>query len=266
MSTQFVRGRPQPRRDDWRQAPYIQKPRDARHSQIFWLNQSVTFNGVAGELTTALTHPEGFDCVVRGAWSDLTQARVQLLSGESDRNWSAPQIPIRAIAGNSQQAQPLVWLAQPILLQARATIQGNWLNSGAELSGRLCFYTEILGDDRRTGDGLIRVTESYAFWLLCDLSKVSSTTAAVNSDMLIWGATTNAADAIIGRVTDETTNYSWSSEQIPIRAMAGVDGQVQPVMRYRQPYLLPANVQLRVDVNTAVAGNYMAFLCERILS
>jgi hypothetical protein len=82
---------------------------------------------------------------------------------------------------------------------------------------------------------------------------------------LIWGATTNAAVAIIGRIFNETTNFAWSSQQIPLRAMAGVDGQVQPISRFHRPYLLPANVKLRCEINTAVNGNYIAFYAERIL-
>lgn len=254
-------------RSTWEQpSGYFQQPRIVTHSQIFWLNQNVAFTGVANELTSGLTEPEGFDCIVRMAWSDITLGRVRFKETETDREWSSPQIPIRSIAGNSTEVAPLLFLPQPVLLQARASIQGNWINSGAEAAGRVCFYSEIVGNERHVGDGKIRVTKSMAFWLMCDLSQTTAVTAPINSDLLIWGATTNTANAIIGRVFNETTNFAWSSQQIPIRAMAGVDGQVQPIARYHHPYLLPANVQMRTEVNTAVTGNYLAFLCERILA
>lgn len=268
MSThKTVVTRPHQRGDNpWADAPgWIQQPRTVTHSQIFWLNMSVPFTSVLGELQTALTNGEGFDCIVRSAWSDLTQARVQMKETRSDRQWSAAKIPIRSISGNSTQVQPLVPLPQPVFLEARGQLQGAWINSGAESAGRVDFYSEIVGNERHVGDGRIRVTKSQAFFLLCDLSTVSSVTAPANSDILVWGCSTNCSNVILGRVTNETTNFSWSSQPVPIRAMAGVDGQVQPRMLFHHPYLLPANVQLRVDINTAVAGNYMTFLCERIL-
>jgi hypothetical protein len=227
----------------------------------------VGFTGVASQLVTSATEPEGFDCLVSGAWTDETNARVRITETESDRGWSTPQIPVRGIMGNSTEAQPLLHIAPPILLEARNTLKGDWINSAAEPAGTACFYTRKVGLDPsgHPYDGAIRVSRSQAFWLLCDLSSVVSSTDPVNSDVLIWGAITNVGNAIEGRITNESSNYSWSSLNIPLRAMAGVDGQVQPIMRYHQPYLLPNNVKLRADINTAVSGNYIAFLCERIL-
>lgn len=251
----------------WDEAPgWIQQRRTVTHSQIFWLNMSIPFTSVAGELQSALTNGEGFDCIVRSAWSDLTQARVRMKETQTDREWSSPQIPVRTFAGNSTQAQPLVPLPQPVFLEARAQLQGAWINSGTEPAGRVDFYAEIIGNERHVGDGQILVTKSQAFFLQCDLSTTTSVTQPANSDVLIWGAVTNCGNAIIGRITNETTNFSWSSQQIPLRAMAGVDGQVQPRMLYHRPYLLPANVQLRADINTAISGNYITFLAERILA
>jgi hypothetical protein len=227
----------------------------------------VGFNGVASELVTSATEPEGFDCLVSGAWTDLINARVRITETESDRAWSTPQIPVRSIMGNSTEVQPLAPIAPPILLEARNTLKGDWINSAAEPVSTACFHTKKVGLDPNGNpyDGAIRITRSQKFWLLCDLSATVSSTDPVNSDVLIYGASTNCSDAIQGRITNESSNFSWSSLNIPIRAMAGVDGQVQPWMLYHQPYLLPNNVKLRADINTAVAGAYIAFLCERIL-
>jgi hypothetical protein len=251
-----------------RQISWAQRPRVVTHSQIFWLNMSVAFTGVAAELASAFTEPEGFDTIVRAAWSDLTSARVRVNESESDRWWSSVQIPVRSIAGNSTEVQPLLPLPQPVYLEARGVLQGDWINSGAENAGRVCFYTEKTGNDPsgRPYDQHIEVSNSYGFWLLLDLGQTTSTTDPVNSDVLIWGASTNVeTSAIIGRIFNETTNYAWSSQQIPILAMAGQDGQPQPIMRFHRPYKLPNNVQLRAEINTAVTGNYMSLLCERIL-
>src|SRR5262245_52421798 len=250
-----------------RSVSWIQTPRTQRHSQIFWLRMAVGFNSVASELVTSATEPEGFDTLVRAGWTDLTRARVRITESESDRAWSSAQIPVRSIIGNSTEVQPLLHFPQPILLSARAGLKGDWINSGTEPSGTACFYSEKVGLDPNghAYDGDLRITRSYGFWLLIDLGATTATTDPVNSDTLIWGATTNCSNAITGRITNESSNYSWSSQNIPIRAMAGVDGQVQPVMRYHRPYLVPNNVKMRADINTAISGNYIAFLCERVL-
>lgn len=247
--------------------PWQQTPRTQRHSQIFWLKMGVGFTGVAAELVTSATEPEGFDCLVSGAWSDETMARVRITETESDRTWSTPQIPVRSIMGNSTEVNPLLHIAPPILLEARNTLKGDWINSAAEPAGTACFHTKKVGLDPNGNpyDGAIRISRSQGFWLLLDLSKTTSSTDPVNSDVLIYGASTNCGNAIEGRITNESSNYSWSSLNIPLRSMAGVDGQVQPIMRFHYPYLLPNNVKLRADINTAVAGNYIALLCERIL-
>jgi hypothetical protein len=237
------------------------QPRTVTHSQIFWLNMTVGFTSTANEITTGFTEPEGFDSIVRASWSDLRNARVRFVETETDRSWSVPQIPIRSISGASDQAQPLVPLPDPVYLEARAQIRGDWLNSGTEAAGRVCFYSELAGMD-----GQLKVKHAQGFWLMCNLGAAVSTTDPSNDDILIWGATTNVPVTIIGRVFNETTNFAWSSQQIPLRAMAGVDGQVQPIMRWHRPYLLPANVKLRAEINTATTGGYLAFWCEKILA
>lgn len=248
-------------------ADYGQQPRNVTYSEIFWLNMSVPFTPVASEVLTAFTESEGFDCLVKGAWTDLTGARVRMVEDQTDRAWSSAQVPIRGIAGASNQVSPLVPLPQPVFLESRAQLRGDWINTINEVAGRVCFYTEKQRDPRNPqgGDGRVRVTRSMFFNLFIDLGQTSGSTDPVNSDCLIWGASTNCANSIIGRIFNETTNYAWSSVQIPIRAMAGEAGQVQPIMRYPKPYLLPNNVKLRAEINTAVTGNYIQFLVERIL-
>ena len=244
----------------------LQKPRDVVHSQIFWFNMAIPFTSVASELISAYTEPEGFDSVVRGAWTDATQARVRTIESRSEREWSSVFIPVRAQFGNSNEVAPLFYWGTPVLLEARDQLRGDWVNSNSEPARTACFYAEIVGNDRHVGDQQIHVRRSQSFWLMFDLSSTTATTSPVNSDCLIWGAVTNAeTSAITGRIFNESTNYAWSSQAIPLHAMAGVDGQVQPVMRYHRPYLVPANVKMRAEINTAVTGQYLAFLCERIL-
>lgn len=244
-----------------------QKPRTVVHSQIFWLNMNVGFTGVLGENATSATEPEGFDCLVTSAWSDLTQARVRITEGESDRQWSSIPIPVRSVAGNSNEVRPLLPLVQPVLLEAKATLKGDWVNTGTEPAGRACFLTKKVGLDPsgHPYQGAIKVTRSMFFDLLLDLSQIRSTTDPVNSDVLVWGGSTNVADSVIGRITNQSSNYSWSSLDIPMRAMFGVDGQVEPITYFPYPYLIPNNVKMQADTSVAVPGGFICLRCERIL-
>lgn len=243
----------------------IQKPRDQIHSQIFWLKMTVPFTSVAAELISAYTNAEGFDCIVRGGWTDSTDSGVTMIESRSKREWSSVFVPVRTIFGNSNEVAPMLYWGTPVLLENQDQLRGDFVNSNSEPARTACFYAEIIGNDRHMGDGLIAVKRSQSFWLNLDLSKTTATTSPTNTDVLIWGAITNAPVTTIGQIFNESTNFAWSSQQIPIRAMAGVAGQVQKIMRYRRPYLLPANVKMRASINTAVAGQYMTFICEKIL-
>jgi hypothetical protein len=262
-----------PQRGGASDSRYQQQKRTVTHSQIFWFKMSVGFNSVVGENVTAFTEPEGFDAICRGAWTDLQGARILLSQTDSDWQFSSTPISLRSIFGNSNEVLPLKWWGSPVYLNARSTLKGDWINTAAEAAGTVCIYSEktpmldMRGTELSPGDKQIIVSNSQMYQLRLDLSKTESTTDPVNNDLLIWGASTNIeTSATIGRIFNETTNYAWSSQQIPIRAMAGVDGQVQPIMRYHKPYLLPANVKLRGEINAAVPGGYMQFICERLLS
>jgi len=256
--------RPNQHRQD-QEVGLIQQPRNVTHSQIFWLRMAIPFTSVASELVSAYTQPEGFDCIVRGGWTDSQSSRVRVIESRSEREWSSVFVPVRTTLGNSNEVAPLFYWGTPVLLEARDQLRGDWVNANSEPAKTACFYAEIVGNERHTGDGQIRVSRSQSFWLNFDLSATTATTAPVNSDILIWGAVTNAPVTTIGKISNESTNFAWSSQQIPLRAMAGVDGQPQQVMRYHRPYLVPANVKMRCEINTAVVGQYLTFICERIL-
>lgn len=254
-----------------RLSSYRQKKRTVTHSKIFWHKMAVSFTGVAGEPFTGFTKDQGFDCLIKGAWSDLSLAKAQVKPTETDINWSTSQIPLRAWLGNSNQVNPIVYWYPPWILQARAVIQANFTNTFAEPAGTVCFYSEKqemrdqAGHVISIGDTPYTVTKSQTYWLFMDLSKTPAVTDSVNNDVLIKGATCNVENsAVIGRIFNETTNEAWSSEQIPLRAMAGVDGQVQPILRYGNPYLLPRSVRLRAEISATATNQYIAFLCERV--
>ncbi len=246
-------------------APVMQRQRDVIHSQIFWFRMPVPFTSTAAELISAFTEPEGFDSIVRGGWTDSTSSRVQIVESRTERQWSSVYVPVRSIFGNSNEVAPLFYWGTPVLLEARDQVRGDFINSNSEPAKTACLYAEIIGNEKHVGDGKITVKRSQSFWLNFDLAATTATTQPVNDDVLIWGAITNAPVTTIGKISNESTNFAWSSQNIPLRAMAGVDGQVQQIIRYHRPYLVPANVKMRCEINTAIAGQYFTFICERIL-
>jgi len=257
-----------------KQVGWHQKPRAVTHSKIFWLTMAVPFNSVANEVQTAATEAEGFDMLVKAGWTDLTQAAARIYEGESDRHWAftADFIPVRAMLGNSSEVHPLMPFPQPTLLQSRAQIYGDWNNVGAEPAGTATFHGIKVGEDANGNpyDGRIMVTESMSFWLKLDLGTAGGqpSTAQINNDVLIWGATTNieTSTQTLIQIFDDTSGYPWSNGQIAVQSFAGVDGQPQPLMRYTAPYLVPNNVKIRGNVSTPITGGYIAFYCEKILA
>lgn len=252
-----------------------QQPRKQTHSQIYFYLMSVGFStpGVVGESTTGYTKQVNFDALIRAAWSDLAGAGVRLSQTDSDWAYSVPQVSIRSAFGNSNEVLPYLWWQRPLFLDAQTSIKGDWINTAAESAGNAVFYSEKLamydqqGNEIAPGDKQIIVSESQPYWLKLDLSTTNPVSDQAHNDLLIWAASTNIeTSAITIRVFNEATNYAWMSQPVPVRGIAGIDGQVQPIFRFHQPYLLPANVRLRAETNTAVPGGYLNFICERILS
>lgn len=256
----------------------VQQPHTVTHNKLYWLNMSVAFTdpAVANELRTVYTDPQGFSVIVYSAWSDLMNARVRYQITASKTQFSTEQVPISAQAGYSGRYLPLLPWQIPIYLRAQSLIQGSFINTGSEIDGFVCWYTEKVGTDQK-----IHIKRSQSYWLFVDLTSTSliGRTTQVEDDMLIWGAAchqptgNNPQSAITARVVDNGTNEAWSSAQIPILAMASPPGvalnvgtaTANQITRYRRPYLLRAFNQLRIEFSAAASGQYIAFFCERLL-
>jgi len=196
--------------------------------------------------------------LVRGVWTDLVEARIRLVQSDSDLNYSIVPVPILSLAGRRDKVQPIRWLRHAIPLRALSTLRADFINDGAEPAGMVVFIGERIGRERE-----IPVNCSTEFRLLMDL--VAPVTQPVDFDLLIWGAYTDASSGALIRVFNESDNYAWSSELLPVEAYAGRRDEVQPVVYYPRPYLLPRRVKLRADVSPGASGN-LVFVCERILS
>jgi hypothetical protein len=257
-----------PNQRDDRDVIFRQAPRTVTYSQFFLSLMSVGFNSIANEQTTAMTQAVGFDVIVRAAWTNLQLARVRFKELETQTEWSKNQVAVRGIIGGSNEVQPIRPLMAPIYLSSQNQIQGDWQNVGAEAAGSCVFFCTQEPDPRRgvMGDGQITVRKSRGYRLDIDLGATGlvSKTDPIHEDLLIWGAVTNCDDTITGQVFNDSSGFPWNITAVPFRALAGVDGQVDPTGIYPRPYYLPGNTQLRAQFNTAVTGNYLQFICERI--
>jgi len=264
------------RRNQHQDATLLQKQRNITHSQLYFYLMQVPFSspGVIGEQTPAFSKDVGFDGLIMGAWTDLTAATLQLQASSSGWQYSNEFIPVRSMFGNSTQVNPVLWWEDPVLLTAHSTLKASWKNNGGE-SGTFnaVFYAkktdqyDHAGNLITPGDQDITVKLTQPFRLFMDLSVPKPVTSIIDNDILIYGATCNLeTSTFLIRVINESNSWAWSSDQIPIRSIAGVDGSVQPILRFDRPYLLPANVRLRADTSAQVTGAYIAFTCRRILA
>lgn len=244
-----------------------QRPRQVESAQLFWVNMSVPFASVAGEQKQGFSKVEDYDLFVRGAWSNLAQARVRFVSEESGLNWATIPGLLLSQVGNSDKVQPIAYWHTPVLLRAKNQIRGDFVNDGGEAAGRVVLFTDVVGSAMQIG-----IRRSQIFSLTLDLgldaavALNSTSTSTIDEPLLIWGATTNATNDLLVQLSDERTNYAWSSEQLPVGAFAGLIGEVQPRLYYRKPYFLPGRVKLRVSYNNAgmETGKFITFFCERL--
>lgn len=229
----------------------------------FWVNMAVPFTSVASENVTAFSKPVDFDLFVLGAWTQLLLAKVQFSLTAGGKDMSIEKVPVLSLAGASTKTNPISRWKPPAFLPAQSTVRGDFINDSAapEATGRVVF----LGY-RRGSEQPIQVPQSTRYTAFIDISAAALTaaTSPIDDPLLIWGAITNAGVAILGQFTDERSNYSWSSVQLPIRAFAGVQTEVSQIAYYPRPYFLPARARIRCDYSAAVAGNYVAFICERL--
>lgn len=233
------------------------RPCIVRAGELFWLPMTVPFTGTIGEQAQAFTKTVDFDLLIRGVWTDLTRARIRLVQSDSDLNYSLVPVPIQSLAGRSDKTQPIRWLRHAIPLRALSTLRADFINDNGESAGNVVFIGERIGRERE-----IPVRCSTEFRLLMDLA--APVTQPVDYDVLIWGAYTDAPSNVSVRIFDESNNYAWSGELLPIGAFAGQRDETQPIVYYPRPYLLPRRVKLRADTSTGASG-YLVFLCERIL-
>jgi len=246
------------------------RARRVRCTQYFWLDMPVAFTGTLGEQKQAATLPKNFPLLIRGAWSDLTDPRVQLTNNSTGVPLSTLQVPLLTLAGNTDLVHPLLFWRRPFLLKANTSLRGSFLNDGDEDAGDVVFFCE-----RPDLDFEVPVIETASYELLLELgldgvasSTGNTQTQQVEYDLLIYGALSTSI-GITAQFTDTRLNQAWSSDELPIGAFAGVVGNPQPIVYYSTPYFLPRNTSIKVkftnNADDPETGKFISFICERIL-
>lgn len=245
------------------------KPHYVECTQFFFLQMSVPFTGTAGQNTSAGTFLEQFPMEVRGAWTDLASARVLFTEQKSGEKLSPEAVPILSLVGASDKTHPMYYWHEPLLLPANAQLRGTFINDGGEEAGTVVFFCSR--PDLKI-DVPVIATKEYRVVLDLGLDSDDTTTIQtaqtqqVDYDLIIRGAS-STVDGVEIQFLDTRQNIQWSSERLPIGAFAGIDTEVNPIMRYAKPYYLPRNSTIKANyVNTGAEDNgFVTFICERIL-
>lgn len=245
------------------------RPHNVECTQFFFLNMDVPFTGTAGQNISAGTFLEQFPMEVRGAWTNLTSARVLFTEQKSGEKVSPEPVPILSLVGASDKTHPMYYWHEPLLLPANAQLRGSFINDGGEQSGRVVFFCS-------RPDLLINVpvilSKEYRVVLDLGLDSADTTTLMnaqtqqVDYDLLIYGASSTVSGVDI-QFLDTRQNIQWSAERLPIGAFAGIQSEVSPVMRYAKPYYLPRNSTIKANfVNSgAESDGFVTFVCQRIV-
>jgi len=246
-----------------------ERPHNVECTQFFFLNMDVPFTGVAGQNTSAGTFLEQFPMEVRGAWTDLTSARVLFTEQKSGEKVSPEAVPLLNLAGASDKVHPMYYWHNPLLLPANAQLRGAFTNDGAEQAGKVVFFCSR--PDLKID---VPVVQTKEYRIVLDLGLDSGDTTTIQTaqsqqvdyDLLIYGASSTVSGVDI-QFLDTRQNIQWSAEKLPIGAFAGIDTEVQPIMRYAKPYYLPRNSTIKASyVNSGAEDNgFVTFVCQRIL-
>lgn len=245
------------------------RPHNVECTQFFFLQMDVGFTGSTGQNISAGTFLEQFPMEVRGAWSNLTSARVLFTEQKSGEKLSPEAVPILSLVGASSKTHPMYYWKEPLLLPPNAQLRGMFINDGGEQAGQVVFFCS-------RPDLMINVpviaTKEYRIVLDLGLDSDDTTTVLtaqtqqVDYDLLIYGASSTVSGIDI-QFLDTRQNIQWSSERLPVGAFAGIQTQVSPIMRYAKPYYLPRNSTIKATfVNAGAEDNgFVTFYCERIL-
>jgi len=238
------------------------KEKVSKAVKLFWIPQDIPFNSVANENVTAFSKPVDFDVWVLGAWTNSEDATVLLNQTNEGIELSVENVPIQALAGLTNQIQPVRWWKPPTFLPAQSVLKGNFINIGAEAASKLNYLTLIRGTETP-----VKVKRSGRFYLDLPLSSASliGYTSPILDPLLIWGATASeGAAATLIQFTDERANYARSSQALTMPCFAGIQNNTQPVIHYPRPYLLMPRARIRGNFDIAIANGHVTFLCERL--
>jgi hypothetical protein len=239
------------------------KPRIVKAAMPFWINMAVPFTTTANEQVTVYSKPLDFDNWLVAAWTQILGARVKFTLTTTGDQYSTEQVPLLSVAGTTTKVYPQKYWKPPSLLGSQSVIRGDFLNVDGVDPGNVVWMAV-----RRGSEQALEVKLSAYYVLMLDISNAALVAYTLPQDfpMLIKGMITNAPNSILVQFSDDRTNYSWSSEPLPVGAFAGHEDEVQPIVELPRPYFLPDRARIRCSYSAATSNNYIALICERLIN
>lgn len=213
----------------------------------YWMPADVGLSGAdgVGETKTAIIKAPRTDIDIIGGITDLFNAQVLVTDVKGLPLWSESLVPILALFGTRDSAEPLRQLKRPQRLTTNGRLRAEVLNVIGESGGTLVFVglpneerpkTEpTLTDPHLIGEPFFLQLGSK--FTSSALDHTSGETNPQDDPVVVWGAITDLNSALVRLYGADGT--PWMSDFTPVWALAGRPAGVYPVMDWLRPYVIP---------------------------
>jgi len=248
--------------------PGITPGKTVRACKYFFLPLETLFTSTTGEQTFNQSQTVDFPVNVRGATTNLSLNNRVEINEPSKFQFSFAYMPFGSIVYRTNNVQQYNWWIKPYPLAARQPLQAQFINDNGDPDGFLMMFCEKADTYQP-----ITITQgAKPYWLTIDWkytgagqTVVTATNQQIGMDLLILGATYSGnLSANTFQVTDLTLNYQWSNNFFLPEFFFGIEGQINPVLKYPSPYFLPANGKLQIQTNNIsglTATEHISFYC-----
>lgn len=215
-----------------------------------WMPASIPFTSALNETQFGQTHDAKADVELRGAATQLTDATVKVGDTSGVANLAAEFVPIYTLFGKRDSARPVFYYPAPVRLDFGNRMEIEAVNVGTEAAGHGVFLGVPRGEvDARVDEG---AAGGYPVTLAVDMGFkeavneiLTTTTADLDRDTLIYGAFTNAASAQLR--ASGVRGEQWTTDYTPVWALAGRAASQLPVLHWPRPYLIPRGSTISFD-------------------
>lgn len=230
------------------------------HGLPYWLVMKMGFTGPSGEKNPSYTTAAQHKLSLVTATADYLKATVRLsLESQKTRPWSAGMVPLSAYAGQRGLSVPIKPLPRPVTLEKGDRISGDFQSKavvvgGTDPSGRLTFG--CIADPDGAGSQEVaaprhEAENPYIVELTVPFNgsvgeSVERDGPSLSRDFLIYGAVSPLNYALV-RLMDTRRGYRFSTDYVPISALAGTTSTTYQTVLWPTPYLLEAYSPVRVE-------------------